>query len=173
MALIDFLLLELVSVMTEISFIRPNQMITCFLDPGWSFFGKMQKKKGGGGGGGGRGSGCVKCNGRDHKHMPKWPPFDGSVSAYSGSELPIKQRRVVKCSWEDIGCILEKLGQPEATITKIEISASEKFADPVHAGAPILLCKQFKGGLHLKPSKFEHIFVAVITFFPFLLCKYF
>ena len=30
-----------------------------------------------------------------------------------------------------------------------------------------------KGGLHLKPQKFEHIFVAVITFFPFLLCKYF
>ena len=23
------------------------------------------------------------------------------------------------------------------------------------------------GGLHLKPQKFEHIFVAVITFFPF------
>ena len=37
-----------------------------------------------------------------------------------GSESPIKQRRVVKCSWEDsFGCILEKLGQPEATITKI------------------------------------------------------
>ena len=30
-----------------------------------------------------------------------------------------------------------------------------------------------KGGLHLKPPKFEHIFVAVITFPPFLLCKYF
>ena len=30
-----------------------------------------------------------------------------------------------------------------------------------------------KGGLdHLTP-KFEHIFVAVITFFPFLLCRYF
>ena len=29
------------------------------------------------------------------------------------------------------------------------------------------------GGLHLKPPKFEHIFVAVITFFTFLLCKYF
>ena len=28
-------------------------------------------------------------------------------------------------------------------------------------------------GLHLKPPKFEHIFVALITFFPFLLCKYF
>ena len=56
--------------------------------------------------------------------------------------------RVVKCSWEDsFGCILEKLGQPEATITKIEISANEKFADPVHAvppDAPILLCEQFK-----------------------------
>ena len=24
-----------------------------------------------------------------------------------------------------------------------------------------------KGGLHMKPPKFEHIFVAVITFFPF------
>ena len=29
------------------------------------------------------------------------------------------------------------------------------------------------GRLHLKPPKFEHIFVAVITFFFFLLCKYF
>ena len=29
------------------------------------------------------------------------------------------------------------------------------------------------GGLHLEPQKFEHIFVAVITFFPFLLCRYF
>ena len=29
------------------------------------------------------------------------------------------------------------------------------------------------GGLHLKPPKFEHIFVAVITFSPFLLYKYF
>ena len=29
------------------------------------------------------------------------------------------------------------------------------------------------GGLDLKPPKFEHIFVAVITFFPFLLCRYF
>ena len=32
---------------------------------------------------------------------------------------------------------------------------------------------QFRGDLHLKPPKFEHIFVAVITFFSFLLCKYF
>ena len=30
-----------------------------------------------------------------------------------------------------------------------------------------------EGLLHLKPPKFEHIFVAVITFSPFLLCKYF
>ena len=30
-----------------------------------------------------------------------------------------------------------------------------------------------KGGLDLKPTKLEHIFVAVITFPPFLLCKYF
>ena len=29
------------------------------------------------------------------------------------------------------------------------------------------------GGLHLKPTKFEYIFVNVITFFPFLLYKYF
>ena len=28
-----------------------------------------------------------------------------------------------------------------------------------------------KGGGHLKPPKFEHVFVAVITFSPFLLCK--
>ena len=30
-----------------------------------------------------------------------------------------------------------------------------------------------RGELHLKPQKFEHIFVAVITFFHFLLSKYF
>ena len=29
----------------------------------------------------------------------------------------------------------------------------------------------FKVGRHLKPPKFENIFVAVITFSPFLLCK--
>ena len=29
------------------------------------------------------------------------------------------------------------------------------------------LWKWFKGGLYLKPTKFEHIFVAVITFFLF------
>ena len=29
------------------------------------------------------------------------------------------------------------------------------------------------GGLYMKPPKFEHIFVAVITFFSFLLCRYF
>ena len=28
-----------------------------------------------------------------------------------------------------------------------------------------------KGGRHLKPPEFEHIFVAVITFSPFLQCK--
>ena len=28
-------------------------------------------------------------------------------------------------------------------------------------------------GRHLKPPKFEHIFVAVITFLPFLLCIFF
>ena len=42
---------------------------------------------------------------------------------------------------------MDKLGQPEATIMKIEISANEKFADPVHAvplDTPILLCEQFK-----------------------------
>ena len=26
---------------------------------------------------------------------------------------------------------------------------------------------ELRGGLHLKPPKFEHIFVAVLTFFPF------
>ena len=30
-----------------------------------------------------------------------------------------------------------------------------------------------RGGLSHFPPKFEHIFVAVITFFPFLLCRYF
>ena len=31
----------------------------------------------------------------------------------------------------------------------------------------------FQDVSYLKPPKFEHIFVAVITFSPFLLCKYF
>ena len=30
-----------------------------------------------------------------------------------------------------------------------------------------------RGGLSHLPPKFEHIFVAVITFPPFLLCRYF
>ena len=30
-----------------------------------------------------------------------------------------------------------------------------------------------KGGLDHLPPKFEHIFVAIITFFSFLLCRYF
>ena len=34
-------------------------------------------------------------------------------------------------------------------------------------------CCFIKGGCYLKPPKFEHIFVAVITFPLFLLCKYF
>ena len=34
-------------------------------------------------------------------------------------------------------------------------------------------CSIIKGVLYLKPPKFEHIFVAVITFSPFLLCRYF
>ena len=35
------------------------------------------------------------------------------------------------------------------------------------------LIQSTKGSLHLKPTKLKHLFVAVITFFPFLLCKYF
>ena len=31
----------------------------------------------------------------------------------------------------------------------------------------------YKGGLHLKPPKFEDIFVAVITFFPFFCANIF
>ena len=47
------------------------------------------------------------------------------------------------------------------TGTKKKIKFREKWYSP-----PL-------GGLYLKPTKFEHIFVAVITFFLFLLCKYF
>ena len=36
-----------------------------------------------------------------------------------------------------------------------------------------ILRTQLRGGLYMKPPKSEHIFVAVITFFPFLLCRYF
>ena len=36
-----------------------------------------------------------------NKHMPKWPPLAWlSVLLIHGSELAIKQRSVVKCSWE-------------------------------------------------------------------------
>ena len=31
--------------------------------------------------------------------------------------------------------------------------------------------QDFKGGVNHLPPKFEHIFVAGITFFPFLLCR--
>ena len=45
------------------------------------------------------------------------------------------------------------------------------------AAWPLLECPvkgiKLKGELHVKPPKFEHIFVAVITFPLFLLCRYF
>ena len=37
----------------------------------------------------------------------------------------------------------------------------------------VLLSAILKGGLDHLPPKFEHIFVAVITFLHFLLCRYF
>ncbi len=37
----------------------------------------------------------------------------------------------------------------------------------------VLLSAILKGGLDHLPPKFEHIFVAVITFLPFLPCRYF
>ena len=41
-------------------------------------------------------------------------------------------------------------------------------------GDPLFLPKPYiKGGLYYLPTKLEHIFVAVITFSPFLLCRYF
>ena len=98
-------------------------------------------------------SGCAKfmgaANARGQQtHAKMTSTFEWLMLIIHGSELPIKQRRVVNCSWEDsFGCILKKFGQPEATISKIEISDREKFADPVHAvppDAPILLCEQFK-----------------------------
>ena len=35
------------------------------------------------------------------------------------------------------------------------------------------IVQSFPGRLHHLPPKFEHIFEDVITFFPFLLCRYF
>ena len=35
----------------------------------------------------------------------------------------------------------------------------------------VAIVVNWKGGLHLKPPKFEHIFVSVITFHSFLLCR--
>ena len=60
----------------------------------------------------------------------------------------IKTPTVVKCLWEDtFGTLLDKLDMPETTIDKVQISANEKFANPVHMvpiDAPINICYQFK-----------------------------
>ena len=66
-----------------------------------------------------------------------------------------------KCKWK----LVEKGGLPDTPSKSLE-HANESMFPNIH----ILLRK---GGLHQKPKKLEHIFVAVITFFPFLLCKYF
>ena len=49
----------------------------------------------------------------------------------------------------------------------VQLPRDEKFL----AILKLFLC--YSGGQGLKSPKFEHIFVAVITFFLFLLCRYF
>ena len=50
---------------------------------------------------------------------------------------------------------------------------------PLSIPLPMMIPKTAKSHLtswidvNLKPTKLEHIFVAIITFSPFLLCKYF
>lgn len=59
-------------------------------------------------------------------------------------------RTIVKCSWDDkFGSLLTRVGGMDMegrTLTKIAISRTEKFTDPVHVvppDAPIILCEQF------------------------------
>lgn len=67
-----------------------------------------------------------------------------SVLVKRGQEV-IKPRTVVKCCWEDtFGSLLDKL---DMTQVSIELSANEKFTDPVHVvpiDAPVIICDQFK-----------------------------
>ena len=69
--------------------------------------------------------------------------------------------------------VIELYGMPQLgncwTVKKIQISM--RLLLVVVEKNDIIM--RHVGGPHLKPPKFEHIFVAVITFFPFLLCKYF
>ena len=53
------------------------------------------------------------------------------------------------------------------TDSRAELQA---MLDVVETYVPRWKMKLKKGGLSHLPPKFEHIFVAVITFFPFLLC---
>ena len=67
-------------------------------------------------------------------------------------------------SWGGVaveGCVVEGVLEPSL----------EKTVPPQQASGFSMLLKCYsmypvKGGLHQKPPKFEHIFVAVITFFP-------
>ena len=61
------------------------------------------------------------------------------------------------CGWPIIWMVIVSFGVPGIRI-----------------GTHIVSCVcQWREWLHLKPPKFEHIFVAVITFSHFLLCRYF
>ena len=70
-----------------------------------------------------------------------------SILVKRGQDI-VKPRTVVKCSWEEtFGALFDKLDLPETTIEKVQISANEKFIDPVHVvpiDAPVCLCDQFK-----------------------------
>ena len=76
--------------------------------------------------------------------------------------------------------MLKAWKSPEAPVLRVIVAEEDECEDYqpgkgreelAHKKAQELQAVQ--GGLHLKPLKFEHIFVALITFFLFLLCKYF
>lgn len=72
-----------------------------------------------------------------------------SVIVKRGQQV-IHPRTIVKCDWDDRFCsLLVKLGgskYEETQVTKVQISRTEKFLDPVHVvplDAPVILCEQF------------------------------
>ena len=71
-----------------------------------------------------------------------------------------------------VGVLLKIIFDDPPTCFKGEI---QRLTPPAKRAFGALFDRQGGGGgrLHLKPPKFEHIFVAVITFSPFLVCKYF
>ena len=58
-------------------------------------------------------------------------------------------------------------------MARVKVRAVTRVKFRAVARIKVWVVPRIKGGLYLKPLKFEHIFVAVITFPPFLLYRYF